>query len=847
MVAKSKTRRKPTIGEHWRIGVLTLVAALFGALALVHVPSRSVHEGVLATLRMIDLQHASLQRDVLQARAGLLKNYDPLVKSVAGLDATMNDLRMLLAASRRDGVSGLDDEVVAISRSIASDESLVDQFKTNNSLLQNSLEIFNQLLSQRYEDPYFEGQPPTERSGHFGNLMMRFASNPSPELELQIRAELDGLKVHAGNRQGLVRGLASHAMMILKTLPLVDNTTLALQSSGTLATADTLRQHYLDSYETMTRQSTRHRVILGSVSLTMLGFVAMFVLRLRESHRKAAQQRRFARTLDQVRRRFDENYTTLELATEAALDLLAKSFQGQRGRFTIFNSDNGEIEHDIGRTSCEVRDRVVAEARDRMRTHAPTMRGVVPGQSRDVVTVRNGNAVHAAVMFPLEPGTAALLQLNIGERFQSEGTSVSTLVEQAAECLVGCVRLVQDREEKEALHARLEHSQRLEAVGTLAGGIAHEFNNILLAMMGYSEMALDASAENSTATRYIQETIHSGHRAKLVIDQVLAFSRKGTRISKPFDICEAVRDVLPLLTVSIPEHVALEVDLPPRRLTVTGNPIEIQQIVMNICRNASQACHGAAFITITLSAVELRTATRLSHGNAPPGGYAVLGIADTGDGIEPSALPHIFEPFFTTRSEGGGTGLGLAAVHGAIAGMAGHVDVQSRLGAGTRFDLYFPITHRPSVALRDFIVDQSVPMGAGQTVVIAEADDGARMMYEEKAAALGYEPIGFSRLGDLDGWIAKRGHAADLVILDTGLWPQQLNPESIRRHFSPIPVLLIGEFKALTMAERGAVDQLHILKEPVTTTRLAWAISTALAAAQTIGPTRLRSPEPLAE
>jgi len=837
MVARSKTPPHRSILERWRIGILALVALALGGVALAYVPSRDLHDGILTTLRMIDLRHASLQRDVLQARAGLLKNYDPLVRAIADLNASTDGLRMLLNASRRDGLSGFDDELVAISNSIASDERLVDQFKTSNSLLQNSLEIFNQLLSQRYQDPYFEGQPANQRSGHLGNLMMRFAANPSVDLELQITAELDSLRIQAGIRQDQVRGLAAHAVMILKTLPLVDQTTLAIQGSGTLNTADHLRKRYLDAYEGMTVQSTRHRVVLGAVSLAMFGFVAALVHRRREDDRKLALKLQFDRTLDDIRRRFADDSTTVDAAVDDALTLLAGFFEGPKGRFTIFDAENGNIEHDFGATDNARADDVVAGARNRLRVNEP-MAGGVPWKPCDVLIVPRGDAVSAALAAHLGGQSAALLQLTVCRRFADRGAEMSSLLKQAAECLVGCVRLVQDREEKDALHARLEHSQRLEAVGTLAGGIAHEFNNILLAMMGYSEMALDASPGESNAARYIQETIHSGQRAKLVIDQILAFSRKGERSSKPFDIREAVRDVLPLLTVSLPDHVALEVDLPRRPLTVTGNPIEVQQIIMNICRNAAQACRRAGWITITLSPVELRTGTGLSHGSAPPGSYALLQVADTGDGIEPSALPHIFEPFFTTRSEGGGTGLGLAAVHGAIVGMAGHVDVQSCVGAGTRFDLYFPITHRPSVSLRDFTVDRSVPLGAGQTVVIVEAKAAARMMHEEKAAALGYEPIGFSTLNDVDDWISKRGHAADLVILDTGVWPDEPDPTIIKRHFGPIPILLIGTSSASKVVDKGSVEPVQLLREPVTTTRLAWAISTALAQAEAVGPAR---------
>lgn len=822
--------------------MLTVVAAAFGSVALAYVPSRDVHDSILAGLRAIDLQYASLQRDVLQARAGLLRNYDPLVSGIADLNATTDRLRMLFTAGNHDGVSYFDDELSAVSGSIASDENLVDRFKTNNSLLQNSLEIFNQLLSQRYQDPYFEGQPPTDRSGHLGNLMMRFASNPSTDLKMQIRAELEGLQARSGSRQGYVRGLASHAVIILKTLPLVDQTTLAIQGSKTLHTADSLRRRYLSSYEAVVLQSTRYRVILGSVSFALFGFAATLVQRRREKTRKLTQQLRFESTLDEVRRLFGEEYTAMETAVENALELLGELFEGPKGDLIIINSENGEIEHSFGTTPNGELHSVVAAARGRPSEELGPS-GARSLMSSDMIIAPRGKRVEVVVTVRLEAQSAVVLRLIVDRDLFDRSDEIHSVLEQAAGTLAHCVRLVQDREEREALQARLEHSQRLEAVGTLAGGIAHEFNNILLAMMGYSEMALDASPGESSAARYIQETIQSGRRAKLVIDQILAFSRKGERITKPFDLCEAVRDVLPLLTVSLPDHVALDVDLPRQYLTVTGNPIEVQQAIMNICRNAVQACRNAGSIKITLSAVELRIGARLSHGTAPPGGYAVLQITDTGDGIEANALPHIFEPFFTTRSDAGGTGLGLAAVHAAIVGMAGYINVQSCLGAGTRFDLYFPITHRPSVSIRDFMVDQSVPIGAGQTVLIAEADDVARIMYEEKAAALGYEPIGFSSLNDVDGWISKRGHAADLVALNIGLWPDQPDMSVIKQHFSPIPTLLIGASPTSTVVDKGSLNQVQYLREPVTPARLAWAISTALAKAGTSALARSLSPD----
>jgi signal transduction histidine kinase len=829
MDASFGTRQRRTIAERWRIGLIALVAAAFGAGALVYVPSRETHDAILSTLRMIELQHASLQRDVLQARAGLLRNYDPLVGAIAGLNATTETLRTLLDSANREGASGFDNELSAIARSIVSDERLVDRFKSSNSLLQNSLEIFNQLLSRRYQDPYYEGQPPTERSGHLGNLMMRFAANPSADLELQIRAELDGLRALAGNPRDDAGGIASHAIMIMETLPLVDHTALALQGSASLQAADRLRTGYLKSYDRKVLQSTRYRVMLGSVSLALFAWAAMLVQRSRETNRQLKQQLRFEATLDEVKRRFAETSMTMDAAVGDALRLLGDFFEGPRGDFVIYNPADGDITHDFGAMETARLSAIVAEVRDKDGKHAPDAK---PSKGDHLTIIPRGATADALVTVRLDAQNTALLRLAVSSRLLERGADVAAMLEQAAECLVNCVRSVQDREEREALQARLDHAQRLEAVGTLAGGIAHEFNNILLAMMGYSEMALDRSPAGSDAARYIKEIMQGGQRAKLVIDQVLTLSRRGGRNRTPFDICEAVRDVLPLLEVSLPKHVSLDVDIPHRHLTVTGNPVEVQQTIMNLCRNAAQACHESGWVGITLAAVELRTRTTLSHGRAPPGSYAVLRVSDTGSGIEADALPHIFEPFFTTRSEAGGTGLGLAAVHGTVAGMAGHLNVQSSPGAGTRFELYLPITRRHPVAPSDFSADHPFAMGVGQTVLIAERDSGSRSMYEEKAAALGYEPIGVASLEAAAGWISKPGHAADLVILDLALWPGEPDPSTIARHFAPVPTLLLGDPAGISAADKRSLGQLPFLRKPVTSSRLAWAISTTLGEAE---------------
>ena len=154
-----------------------------------------------------------------------------------------------------------------------------------------------------------------------------------------------------------------------------------------------------------------------------------------------------------------------------------------------------------------------------------------------------------------------------------------------------------------------------------------------------------------------------------------------------------------LLKVSLPETLELSSHLVDRPAVVLGNPIEIQQILMNLCKNASEASPDGGKIDIEVLPVVTRSTRPLSHGVLPSGSYIRLSVTDRGEGIPDSILPHIFEPFFSTKSHTGGTGLGLAAVHGNVAALAGHINVDSAVGRGTRFDLFFPVCHQVSRSL----------------------------------------------------------------------------------------------------------------------------------------------------
>jgi signal transduction histidine kinase/ActR/RegA family two-component response regulator len=318
------------------------------------------------------------------------------------------------------------------------------------------------------------------------------------------------------------------------------------------------------------------------------------------------------------------------------------------------------------------------------------------------------------------------------------------LLRTAAEIFANAIAREYHETEREMLEMRLRKAQRLEGIGTLAGGIAHEFNNILGAILGYGEMALLALRRNAVARRHIEQIMKAGERAQSVIDQVLAFSRQPTRHYRPMHAEPVVAEAVEFVRASLPATIVVETDLEDKGAAMLGDPTELQQVVMNLCTNAAQAMDGRGLLTVELSLVDVTENLALSHGNLPPGSYLRLTVRDTGHGIEPAILERIFEPFFTTKAVGSGSGLGLSTVHGIVTQQGGALHVESVPGQGATFTAYFPRTEEPVVEDHQ-PSEASAPHGQGETVLLVDDERPLVLLGEEMLAAIGYEPVGFDK------------------------------------------------------------------------------------------------------
>ena len=247
--------------------------------------------------------------------------------------------------------------------------------------------------------------------------------------------------------------------------------------------------------------------------------------------------------------------------------------------------------------------------------------------------------------------------------------------------------------QQRALEVQLRESQKMEAIGTLAGGVAHDFNNLLAAILGNLVLAREDVGEHHPAQESLAEINSAAIRARQLVQQILTFSRRQTQEMQRQPLKPLVEEALGLMRSLLPAGLKLVTRLPSSGLQVLADATQMQQVLMNLCTNAWQSMEGGSGdITVALREVLLDASQALQLGGLASGAYACLSVADNGPGMDIATQRRIFEPFFTTKAPGAGTGLGLAVVHGIVKAHRGAIDVHTRLGEGTRFDVYLPLT-----------------------------------------------------------------------------------------------------------------------------------------------------------
>ena len=257
---------------------------------------------------------------------------------------------------------------------------------------------------------------------------------------------------------------------------------------------------------------------------------------------------------------------------------------------------------------------------------------------------------------------------------------------------------VRDITERRALEEQLRQSQKLEAIGRLAGGVAHDFNNILMSIMGAADLLLMQLPGNDAARDEANEIKQSVDRGAGLTRQLLAFSRRQATRLRIFSLGDVVRGMDTMLRRLIGPEIEFEIVSPPEPLSIVADSGQVEQVVLNLVVNARDAMPEGGRVTVRVEEVELDETAALAFVEGKPGRYARLSVADTGMGIDAATRAKLFEPFFTTKEQGKGTGLGLSIVYGIVKQSGGYITVASEPGRGATFLIYFPIATAPEPA-----------------------------------------------------------------------------------------------------------------------------------------------------
>jgi PAS domain S-box-containing protein len=292
-----------------------------------------------------------------------------------------------------------------------------------------------------------------------------------------------------------------------------------------------------------------------------------------------------------------------------------------------------------------------------------------------------------------------------------------------------------DITDRKKLEQRLQHSQKMEAMGILAGGIAHDFNNILAAIVGYAELVIEEIPENTRPAKRVLGILSASERARTLVSQILAFSRKQETIFQSMDVREVVKEAVNFMRASLPATLAIHHDISNDLPPINGDPTQIHQIVVNLATNGAQAMNQTGTLTISVTAVDLDADFTRTLPDTAPGQYIRLRVSDTGCGISPVILPNIFDPFFTTKQKGDGTGLGLATVHGIVKAHGGDILVDSRSGHGTCFDIYLPAVTR---AIAPTQTDPQVTRRGTEHLMVVDDEQVLPYIVQDMMEELGY-------------------------------------------------------------------------------------------------------------
>jgi signal transduction histidine kinase/CheY-like chemotaxis protein len=506
----------------------------------------------------------------------------------------------------------------------------------------------------------------------------------------------------------------------------------------------------------------------------------------------------------------DATLALLKATLDAAQDgIVAVGVDGRilahnRQYLRLFNLDDGDLLRGALSDCTGIVDAAsrVIENLDEVRAKSRDARATPDRESTDIVRLRNGR-VYERFLSPLRLG-------GVPAGVVASFSDVTRADQARAQQSVFVEKLLED---VRALEDQLRQSQKMEAIGRLAGGIAHDLNNALTAIAGYSELAIGQLPSGHPARADVEEVRRGAERAGSVTRQLLAFSRKEVLEPRLFDLNQTISALGRLLSRLLGTDVEVQIDLAPAVPPIMGDPGQLEQAIINLALNARDAMPSGGRLVLSTRIEDPDEATARANPPLTPGRYIVLRVSDTGQGMSRETLSHIFEPFFTTKAPGKGTGLGLSMVYGTLKQIGGFIFADSELGRGTTFRLYFRPAAAPAPSVPAGSVD-AVDDQARRTVLVVEDEPAIRTLVASALRADGYRLLIAGSAEEALRLADDHHQAIDLLVTDA-IMPGKTGIELARLLSAKRPGLQVIVMTAYRLDAVAGLDEgMTLLQKP---------------------------------
>ncbi|MET0724100.1 MAG: two-component system VirA-like sensor kinase [Tardiphaga sp.] len=805
----------------WALAVIVLSVLLTWCSWRALNPEAEIYDRALIELDGFTMAEDALYRDLFTARTGLLRNYDPLVREIDALHSAIARLRATASVDKQTG------EVIdRLSASVDRQDELVENFKSQNAVLHNSLSFFGRFVasSDRHDLEIAISAA--------GAAILHLTLDTSPTAVKEVEQRLDELDRQAArfDEASVLEPFLAHGRLLQKVLPSVDHILKMMMTLPFRNHEDALRAMIVDA-QVASRDSARNfRTVLYGSSIALMAFLVHLGIRLRSRANALIRRAALEHIIADISMNFinatpqgidaEIQRAITAFGTFAGSDRVYVVVSGATTRSYLWHQPGREFPAGWPEGALDLAARMGVDETGVV--HVPDVRRMPAGENRSFMEGL-GLGGWACAMNIDHRGCAVAFGFDaVNQKCRVAHPGELVLLRMTLDTFIHAIERQGGDEERNRLQKRVEQARRMERIGTFTSGIAHNFNNILGGILGYTEVMEEHAGASAALMRHLAGIRRSAERARDLVSQILMFGRRRENRRTPLSIGAQVAEAVSLLRVALPSRIEIVIRQHPEGLIVVGEGVQLQQVIMNLCNNAANAIPDSGRIEIEIELQEVLTPICLSHDKIEAGQYVRISVSDTGEGMDGATLDRIFEPFFTTRSSG--NGLGLATVRDIVLDHGGGIDVRSCRGEGSRFDVWLPRAaaifpgQRPPVRAT----------GQGKVVMLVASDHHRLLGDEEMLAALGFEAVGFATAEAAREASKATPERFDLVVIGhVGSFRQSLELATVLNHeLTSVPIVLAtratSEIGADAMLAAGISD---VVRWPIVAEEIAIVLS----------------------